>query len=127
MSSSAFSPSTRSWPLLEARRSTVAELQESLRLAEREEFGIRVVEVVGAFDVLDRANAVESRDSAMLRAEVLSGNQLQIEHAMQRAVEGQYGLCEDCEDQIPGERLKAWPEATRCVECQRRHELSAGS
>jgi len=127
MSSPTFSTSTRSWPLLEARRSTVAELQESLRLAERDEFGIRVVEVVGAFDVLDWANAVESRDSAMLRAEVLSGNQLQIEHAMQRVVEGRYGLCEDCEDQIPGERLDAWPEATRCVECQRRHDLSAGS
>jgi RNA polymerase-binding transcription factor DksA len=127
MSSPTFSTSTRSWPSLEARRSSVAELQESLRLAEREEFGVQVVEVVGAFDILDWANAVEGRDSAMLRAKVLSGNQLQIEHAMQRAVEGQYGLCEDCEDQIPGERLKAWPEATRCVECQRRHELSAGS
>ena len=72
----------------------------------------------GAFDILDWANSVEGRDSAMLRAEVLSGNQLQIEHAMQRAVDGQYGLCEVCEDQIPAERLKVLPEATRCVECQ---------
>lgn len=84
MSSSASSPSARSWPSLEARRSSVAELQQSLRLAEREEFGVQVVEVVGAFDILDWANAVEGRDSAMLRAEVLSGNQLQIERAMQR-------------------------------------------
>jgi DnaK suppressor protein len=96
-------------------------------LAEREEFGVKVVEVVGAFDVLDWANAVGGRDSAMLTAEVLSGNQLQIEHAMQRAVDGQYGLCEDCEHQIPHERLKASPEATRCVECQRRHEQASGS
>jgi DnaK suppressor protein len=127
MSRVALASSSRRWPLLEARHNAVAELQQSLRLAEREEFGVRVVEVAGAFDTLDRANAVEGRDSAMLRAKVLSGNQLQIEHAMQRAVDGQYGLCEDCERPIPGERLKVWPEATRCVECQRRHEKGSGS
>jgi phage/conjugal plasmid C-4 type zinc finger TraR family protein len=127
MSRRAFSSSIRTWPLLEQRRCSVAELQQSLRLAEREEFGVRVGEVAGAFDVLDRANAVEGRDSAMLRAEVLSSNQLQIEHAIQRAAEGQYGLCEDCDRPIPGQRLKAWPEATRCVECQRRHEQGSGS
>jgi DnaK suppressor protein len=127
MSRVALASSSRRWPLLEARHNAVAELQQSLRLAEREEFGVRVVEVAGAFDTLDRANAVEGRDSAMLRAEVLSGNQLQIEHAMQRAVDGQYGFCEDCERPIPGERLKVWPEATRCVECQRRHEKGSGS
>jgi DnaK suppressor protein len=123
----AFSSSTRPWRLLEKRRSAVAELQQSLRLAEREEFGVRVGEVVGAFDDFDMADSVQGRDSAMLRAEVLSGNQLQIEHAMQRVADGRYGFCEDCESPIPGERLRAWPEATRCVECQRRHERRSGS
>ncbi len=83
--------------------------------------------MVGAIDDLERASSVQGRDAANLLAEVLSGNQLQIEHAMQRMTDGRYGLCEDCDCPIPGERLAARPEATRCVECQRRHELSAAS
>jgi RNA polymerase-binding transcription factor DksA len=56
-------------------------------------------------------------------AQVLSGSQRQIDRAMQRVTEGRYGTCEDCERAISRERLSAWPEATRCVDCQRRLEL----
>lgn len=122
------SPSTeRPLPWLEARRSGVAHLLQSLKSAERQELGVGDLNVVGALDDLERANSVQDRDAANLLAGVLSGNQLQIEHAMQRMTEGRYGLCEDCHFPIPGERLAARPEATRCVECQRRHEVTAGS
>jgi len=122
------SPSTaRSLPWLEARRSGVAQLLQSLKLAERQELGVGDMNVVGATDDLERASSVQGRDAANLLAEVLSGNQLQIDRAMQQITDGRYGFCEDCERAIPDERLGAWPEATRCIECQRRHELSAAS
>ena len=121
-------PSTeRSLPWLEARRTGVAQLLQSLKLSERQELGVEDLNMVGALDDLDRARSVQGRDAANRLAEVLSGNQLQIEHALQQMTEGRYGLCEDCHAPIPGERLMARPEATRCVSCQRRHEQGPGS
>ena len=36
------------------------------------------------------------------------------------------GLCGDCGDRIAGGRLKAVPDATRCVSCQREFESRTG-
>jgi RNA polymerase-binding transcription factor DksA len=38
--------------------------------------------------------------------------------ALDRLEHGQYGLCMDCGGRIPAARLKAKPEAVRCVACQ---------
>ena len=35
---------------------------------------------------------------------------------------GTYGLCIDCECDIPLKRLRARPEAVRCIECQKAYE-----
>jgi DnaK suppressor protein len=37
------------------------------------------------------------------------------------------GFCEDCGDKIPAARLKAYPQATRCIECQEKKERGHGS
>lgn len=39
----------------------------------------------------------------------------ELDHALQRAEEGTYGLCEVCGRLIPAERLAARPGATRCI------------
>ncbi|MGD0886182.1 MAG: TraR/DksA family transcriptional regulator [Thermodesulfovibrionales bacterium] len=46
-----------------------------------------------------------------------------VERALSRIEEGTYGICEDCEGEIPIGRLNAMPFAVRCVECQARHEI----
>jgi DnaK suppressor protein len=117
-------PSTlRRQPGLEARRTAVTRLLQSLKPTENQGLGAVDAADVGAADDLDRASSVQGRDTATRLAEVLSGNQLQIDRAMQRVAEGRYGTCEDCERAISPERLSARPEATRCIDCQRRHEL----
>ena len=40
-----------------------------------------------------------------------------IQSALERIEDGSYGSCEDCGDDIGEARLKAVPEATRCVAC----------
>ena len=45
-----------------------------------------------------------------------------IEAARARAAEGHYGLCADCGEPIPLERLQANPTSLRCAECQARRE-----
>jgi len=36
--------------------------------------------------------------------------------------QGTYGVCIDCKQAIPFQRLQAYPTAKRCTGCQRRHE-----
>jgi len=47
----------------------------------------------------------------------------QVESALQRMDEHAYGRCERCDDEIDFARLKAVPEATLCMNCQRLIEL----
>jgi RNA polymerase-binding transcription factor DksA len=41
---------------------------------------------------------------------------LELDRAVQRAIDGQYGLCEVCGKAIPPARLEARPGATRCID-----------
>ena len=49
-----------------------------------------------------------------------------LEAARERIQEGGYGVCIDCGSDIVFERLKAFPAALRCVQCQERHEKTFG-
>ena len=39
----------------------------------------------------------------------------------------EFGLCEECEEEIPPRRLQLMPWATRCAGCQARHEPKLGA
>lgn len=41
-----------------------------------------------------------------------------IDSALERMRQGSYGLCVDCKQQIPDDRLEALPWAARCIEHQ---------
>lgn len=45
-----------------------------------------------------------------------------IDAALLRIANNEYGVCLDCEEPIGYERLKVEPAATRCHDCQERHE-----
>lgn len=63
--------------------------------------------------VVDTDNAETRRDVAELQA---------LDAALERMADGTYGICSDCGDEIPFERLRAYPGAMRCVRCQSVHE-----
>jgi DnaK suppressor protein len=46
----------------------------------------------------------------------------QVERALDRLDDGQYGWCEKCGNAIPVERLAAFPSATLCVTCKQLEE-----
>ncbi|GMV45580.1 MAG: hypothetical protein AMXMBFR66_09780 [Pseudomonadota bacterium] len=48
----------------------------------------------------------------------------EIDAALRRMDEDRYGLCIECENDIPFERLQAEPAALRCVACEERHEAA---
>lgn len=45
-----------------------------------------------------------------------------IEHALKKMDGGEYGLCEECEEQISLKRLQARPEAQLCIQCKEAQE-----
>ena len=49
-----------------------------------------------------------------------------LEAARERIKGGEYGVCSDCGSDIAFERLKAFPAAMRCIQCQERHEKTFG-
>jgi DnaK suppressor protein len=49
-----------------------------------------------------------------------------LEAARDRLAQGGYGVCIDCGTDIGYERLKAFPSALRCIQCQERHEKTYG-
>ncbi len=63
--------------------------------------------------LVDVDNAMAARDIRELR---------EIEAALERMAQGDYGQCEACGTQIGFPRLKANPTATRCIACQTRYE-----
>ncbi len=77
-----------------------------------------------AGDVVDAAlDAAQDELSSQL-AEVESRELASIENALEQMREGNYGLCEVCENSIPLTRLQALPYATLCIDCQREAEKS---
>ncbi len=45
-----------------------------------------------------------------------------IREALQRIEDGDFGVCEDCGEDISKERLEARPVTTQCIECKRKEE-----
>jgi DnaK suppressor protein len=50
-----------------------------------------------------------------------------ITSALDRLRAGEYGLCHQCEEEIPEKRLRALPFATRCLSCQESAEQRRSS
>ena len=46
----------------------------------------------------------------------------EIDAALDRIAHSKFGLCEECQKEIPRDRLKALPYARRCVNCTRKLE-----
>jgi len=71
-------------------------------------------------DELDTARAladVETHANLIERAEV---RLRAMDFALNRLEQGRYGICTECGDEIPLERLKALPFAAYCVDCQQK-------
>jgi len=45
-----------------------------------------------------------------------------INDSLLRIQDGSYGICLNCSEQIPDERLQAYPTAKRCLSCQQNYE-----
>ena len=97
----------------------LAEVHSDVARARDESYG----ELAGPVtDSADRAAAylITDVDQAEVTRDLLEVREL--EAARARLADGSFGSCVDCEAEIAIERLRASPEAIRCLDCQRMHE-----
>src|SRR5919112_3626449 len=76
--------------------------------------------VVG--DNVDAAVDTANDEICSQLVEIESRELGQIEHALQRIVDGAYGRCEFCNAKIAEARLNALPYTNSCIDCQRENE-----
>jgi RNA polymerase-binding protein DksA len=101
---------------------------EELRQAEHEAaFSGDQREVTGELSTVgqhpaDVADFTYQRELQLTTQQLLDRESAQVEAALRAREKGTYGTCQECGKKIPAERLAARPEATLCVDCQRRQE-----
>jgi DnaK suppressor protein len=73
-------------------------------------------------DQADTGTKTFEREQEISLANNLLERITQVERAIERVGEGNYGWCEKCGNAIPVERLAAFPSATLCVTCKQLEE-----
>lgn len=69
-------------------------------------------------DIYDQASSERDRELGLLLGDREREKLHSIDEALLRIKEGEYGICEECEEEIPLGRLKAMPFARHCVKCK---------
>ncbi|WP_433829357.1 TraR/DksA family transcriptional regulator [Actinoplanes sp. CA-015351] len=73
-------------------------------------------------DQADAGTKTFEREQEITLANNLLERITQVERAIDRLGAGNYGWCERCGNQIPVERLAAFPSATLCIPCKQLEE-----
>jgi len=73
-------------------------------------------------DQADTGTKTFEREQEISLANSIRERISQVERALDRLDDGQYGWCERCGNAIPVERLAAFPSATLCVTCKQLEE-----
>jgi DnaK suppressor protein len=96
--------------MLMEKRSELAE-----KLANREEIAIE-----RSSDALDSVQRSTEREYAITSLDRDWQTIKELDLALERMENGQYGTCQRCEEEISPKRLRALPWASFCISCQER-------
>ena len=69
-------------------------------------------------DAVDRSDVEEAWFTKERMSQHWKLELIQIEAALQKIEKGTFGICEECDDEIPIKRLRVRPDATLCLNCQ---------
>ncbi|ABB33417.1 transcriptional regulator, TraR/DksA family [Geobacter metallireducens RCH3] len=98
--------------LLKAKEEILAGINKALKSGSETNTG----EPTG--DIYDQASSERDRELGLLLNDRERDKLRQIDEALLRIADGEYGICEECEEEIPLGRLKVMPFARFCVRCQ---------
>ena len=98
--------------LLNMKEATLAEIKKSLLS------GAETTDVEPSGDIYDQASSERDRELGLLLGDREREKLRNIDEALERIKDGEYGVCEECEEEIPLGRLKVLPFARYCVRCK---------
>jgi len=98
--------------LLKMKEETLQEINKSLKS------GSDVTSGEPSGDIYDQASSERDRELGLLLGDREREKLRNIDEALLKIEEGEYGICEECEEEIPIGRLKVMPFAHYCVKCK---------
>ncbi len=109
--------------LLEKREELIGDIthisEETLKKSQKDASG----DISGySFHMADMATDNYDREFSLGLASKERGVLYEINHAIRKLDEGNFGVCEVCKKPISKVRLKAMPYATLCLKCQQGRE-----
>jgi len=69
-------------------------------------------------DEEENADEIEMYGSTLAADEAMKSELEKIEKALAAMEAGRYGFCANCQKEIPVERLRAYPQADTCLDCE---------
>ena len=110
-------------PIARKLRKELATTLTRLRLADVQPGDATSLSGQSSADFFDSAQAAEQRELGQLTATRLVDRARRLRTALVRAERGEYGICEECGEDIAGRRLAALPDVVTCLGCQEQREL----
>jgi RNA polymerase-binding protein DksA len=77
-------------------------------------------------DIADRSDAEEAWFTKERMSQHWKAELMQIHTALLKMEQGSFGVCEECDDEIPVKRLRVRPDAALCLNCQESMEKELG-
>lgn len=99
--------------LLNLKQQTLLEIKRSIRKGSEASVG---EEPTG--DIYDQASSERDRELGLLLNDREREKLHNIDEALLRITDGEYGICEECDEEIPLGRLKVLPFTRHCVKCK---------
>jgi len=99
--------------LLQLKEATLQEITRSIKNGSVTTVG---EETTG--DIYDQASSERDRELELILSDRERQKLHNIDDALLRMDEGEYGICEECDEEIPLGRLKAMPFTRHCVKCK---------
>jgi DnaK suppressor protein len=78
-------------------------------------------------DIADRSDVEEAWFTKERMSQHWKSELTHIDTALKRMEMGSFGICEECDDEIPLKRLRVRPDASLCLDCQELMEKEMGS
>jgi len=105
--------------LLERKKELLKDISDILEKEAKEEYQELIQTIREEGDI---ASAELQESTILALAEIKAKEVEQIEAALERIDEGEYGVCIECGDWIRPARLEVMPYAIRCRDCQEKIE-----
>jgi DnaK suppressor protein len=88
--------------------------QDVVKVHESSLFG-KKEEIVTAYSELEKSS---------LNINIVKERLIEVEHALEKILNGTYGVCDDCGSLIPPERLEVLPQTSLCLPCRSKQSRS---